>query len=99
MKYQLRYLVHQLEHQKVCQIQESGQVQEWLFPLLKAARQALESLESNQLVPQKEELVEEVQESKDKLTLVQAEEQIKVLEPWVQAEALESAYWKPQQQQ
>ena len=45
MKYQLRYLLHQLEHRKRTQIQESGQVEEWLFPLEKAARQALESLE------------------------------------------------------
>ena len=45
MKYQLRYLLHQLEHRKMTEIQEQGQVSEWVFPLQKAARQALEVLE------------------------------------------------------
>ena len=50
MKYQLRYLLHQLEHRKMAQVQESGLVEDWMFPLEKAVRQALESLESGQVV-------------------------------------------------
>ena len=50
MKYQLRYLLHQLEHRKMVQVQETGLVEEWVFPLEKAVRQALESLEQEQVV-------------------------------------------------
>ena len=50
MKYQLRYLLHQLEHRKVVQVQTQGLVEEWLFPLEKSVRLALEHLESPQVV-------------------------------------------------
>ena len=45
MKYQLRYLLHQLEHRKVLQLHQTGLVEEWVFPLEKSARLALEHLE------------------------------------------------------
>ena len=97
MKYQLRYLLHQLEHRKIVQIQESGLVQEWVFPLEKAARQALEFLEQGQ------DLLQEVGQAQPQevQALVALEEQVEVLEPWEGLEATEpeSGYWKPQSQQ
>ena len=89
MKYQLRYLVHQLEHRKMSQVQESGLVEEWVFPLLKVARLALESLEQGQGSLQGAE------------ALVALEEQVEVLEPWEGLEATEpeSAYWQPSSSQ
>lgn len=50
MKYQLRYLLHQLEHRKVLQLHQTGLVEEWVFPLEKSARLALEHLELPQAV-------------------------------------------------
>ena len=73
MKYQLRYLLHQLEHQKSLQIQNQGQVEEWLFPLMKAARQALEVLELGAQAPQAPQEQGLQQEAQD-------EERVQVLE-------------------
>ena len=104
MKYHLRYLLHQLEHQKRCQVQEQGLVQEWVFPLQKAAQQALEVLERSQAQQgQKEALAKgqpwwseeergwwEAQEKAEALGQVSASEE---------AVARESAYWSPKPEQ
>jgi hypothetical protein len=44
VRYQVQYLLGQVRHQVRAQ-RESGQVQEWLFPLEKALERALEDLQ------------------------------------------------------
>ena len=96
MKYQLRYLLHQLEHRKMVQVQESGLVEEWLFPLEKAVRQALESLEQGQVLQQV------VQEQGQAEALAVAEAQVEVWESGQltaveQAVGRESLAWEQEQ--
>ena len=68
MRYQLQHLLVQVRHRKASQIQEQGQVEEWVFPLERALVQALEMLE----LPQGQGARQD---------LVALEEQVEVLGP------------------
>ena len=78
------------------QVQELGQVEEWLFPLEKAARLALESLEQGQVLQQV------VQEQGQAEALAVAEAQVEVWESGQltaveQAVGRESLAWEQEQ--
>ena len=76
MRYQLASVLAQVKHLRRVQVSEQGSVQDWVLRLEKELELALEGLQREQALAQAE-----VAEQAAQQALVQAEEQVEVLEP------------------